>query len=415
MMYFIVDYVRHNFILLFVLVGILLVTETGEQEKNGRIVEQRLLMLVIFLLTIVDCIDYDIKNYGGPLQIRIAAAVLGYCLRPSIGILATAMINRDYRQKLWLWIPLIVNALVYSTCFYSGICIDFSENRFITGPLYYTVYIVALFYGIMFLYMIMKHMKTRFYYENLILCFSVFVIGCAAVMDAKEERNTYLFPILAVALLFYYVYLQLQQRKLRTLEWELKQQEQQNQLMISQIQPHFMYNTLATVSYLCVVDPPLAEKTINQFADYLRQNMNVIGTNEPIPFPKELEHTKIYTEIEKLRFDNIDVLFTIEDRDFLIPALTVQPMVENAIRHGVRAREHGIVEVHTWRTESYHMIEISDNGVGFNTDAPMSADRPHIGLRNVKTRLEGMVNGDMTVQSTLGEGTKILIRIPRQV
>lgn len=411
-MFYFIDYIRHNFILLFALVGIGLVTEVTEREKGERVMERRLLMLIILALSIIDCIDYDIKIYGGPLLLRITAAFIGYCLRPLIGVLSICMANRKMRQKIWLWIPIVINAAAYSTCFYSDICISFDNNGFVTGPLYWTVYLISLFYGIVFLVLISHKMKKRVLSENVILCFTVIIIAIAAVMDSQEPRNTYLFPILSVGLLFYYVYIQLQQRKLKTLEWELKQQEQQNQLMISQIQPHFMYNTLATVGYLCVVDPPLAEQTISQFSEYLRQNMNVIGTNEPIPFRKELEHTQIYTEIEKLRFDNIDVIYMIDDEKFLIPALTVQPIVENAIRHGIRAREQGVVEVRTWKTDQYHMIEILDNGVGFDTEAPLSDDRPHIGLNNVKTRLKGMVNGDMVVESTPDEGTIITISIP---
>jgi sensor histidine kinase YesM len=113
-----------------------------------------------------------------------------------------------------------------------------------------------------------------------------------------------------------------------------------------------------------------------------------------------------------IRFPNIHVDYDIRDTDFDLPPLTIQPLVENAIRHGVRIRDYGQVTVSTDRTEQYHTIRIQDNGVGFDVDSIKEADITHIGLRNVKERLETMCEGSMMIYSKIEQGTTIVIRIP---
>ncbi|MBQ1397281.1 MAG: hypothetical protein IIY89_02165 [Clostridia bacterium] len=104
--------------------------------------------------------------------------------------------------------------------------------------------------------------------------------------------------------------------------------------------------------------------------------------------------------------------YDIGDSHFLMPSLTLQPMVENAIRHGVRVRDEGIVRVITRRKDDYHEIMIQDNGCGFDLEKIEDADGTHIGIRNVRERLESMCGGALTIDSMIGEGTTVTIRIP---
>ena len=120
----------------------------------------------------------------------------------------------------------------------------------------------------------------------------------------------------------------------------------------------------------------------------------------------------MYAEIEKIRFPSIEIVYDIEEDDFELPALTIQPLVENARRHGVRIRENGRVEVEVRKKRYGYRIIIRDNGKGFDTNAPLSAERSHIGLNNVRDRIETMCHGEMKIESKVGEGTTITIRIP---
>ena len=113
-----------------------------------------------------------------------------------------------------------------------------------------------------------------------------------------------------------------------------------------------------------------------------------------------------------VRFDNIRVEYDIEDSDFTLPPLTLQPMVENAIRHGVRVREQGVVQVHTSKTVSGHQIVIRDNGIGFDLKEAPSQPGQHLGIQNVRERIESMCGGTLTIESTEGAGTVVTITIP---
>ena len=112
------------------------------------------------------------------------------------------------------------------------------------------------------------------------------------------------------------------------------------------------------------------------------------------------------------RFEDISVEYDIQDLNFLIPALTVQPLVENAIRHGVRGVDNGKVRVSTEKNEHWHEIIVRDNGTGFDADSLSSQEGTHIGINNVKERIEKLCMGSLTIDSRVGEGTRIVIRIP---
>ena len=184
--------------------------------------------------------------------------------------------------------------------------------------------------------------------------------------------------------------------------------------MVSQIQPHFLFNTLSTIQVLTETDPEKASEVIEKFALYLRQNIDSLSQETMIPVKKEIEHSKTYSDIEQVRFPSISIRYEIEDEDFLIPSLTIQPLVENAIRHGVRGKKHGWVNVSTWRDTDAHVINIRDNGKGFDVDRMISETRngDHIGVKNVRDRIVDMAGGSFAIESEEGEGTSVTIRIP---
>ena len=121
-----------------------------------------------------------------------------------------------------------------------------------------------------------------------------------------------------------------------------------------------------------------------------------------------------YSDIEMVRFDNVKVIFAIKDKDFKLPVLTIEPMVENAIKYGVRAREKGKVEVITYKEDNNHVLVIRDNGVGFNLDAINYDTKNHVGIENVKTRVENMVFGTFKIESEIDKGTTVTITVPEE-
>lgn len=184
--------------------------------------------------------------------------------------------------------------------------------------------------------------------------------------------------------------------------------------MISQIRPHFIYNTLGSIEYLCEEDPQKARKLVHSFAKYLRGNFGELDNPRPIRMSQEMEHVRHYLSIENVRFPDMTFTFEMNSGDFMLPALTIQPIVENAIKHGLMPLEHGgCIHVTSWDAPSHHCICVEDDGVGFDPNILLD-ERKHIGLRNIRARLETMVGGSLNIESTIGKGTKVEIKIPRE-
>ena len=196
-------------------------------------------------------------------------------------------------------------------------------------------------------------------------------------------------------------------------EAELK--ESRISIMLSQIKPHFIYNTLGTIERMCIKDPPKAFELVRNFSLYLRGNFSELDSVTPIRFAEELKHVEYYINIEKVRFPDMSIEYNVEATEFVIPALSVQPLVENAIKHGLmRLETGGTVKLHSYETSTHFCVEVTDNGVGFDTDAPID-EKKHLGLRNIRGRLNAMVNGDLVLESKPGVGTKAVIMIPKEV
>lgn len=187
-------------------------------------------------------------------------------------------------------------------------------------------------------------------------------------------------------------------------------------VMASQIQPHFMYNALTSIAMMCTIDPPTAQEATITFAKYLRGNMDSLKQNRPVPFAQELEHLKKYLYIEKLRFgDKLNIEYDITATVFKLPMLSVQPLVENAVKHGVGMKKKGgTVKISTRETETAYMVIVSDDGVGFDPSAPRPDDgRSHVGMDNTRMRLKEMCGGEIKIKSTVGEGTTATIILPK--
>ena len=184
--------------------------------------------------------------------------------------------------------------------------------------------------------------------------------------------------------------------------------------MMSQIRPHFIYNTLGSIEQLCELDPPKAGELVHNFAKYLRGNFGELDSSKPILMSQEMDHVHYYISIENVRFPDMAFSFEMNSEDFSLPALTVQPIVENAIKHGLMKLEKGgSIRVVSYETDTDYCILVEDDGVGFDT-SQLVEDKKHIGIRNIRDRLKVMVGGTLEIESTQGVGTKVLIKIPKE-
>lgn len=182
-------------------------------------------------------------------------------------------------------------------------------------------------------------------------------------------------------------------------------------IMVLQMRPHFICNTMMGIYYLCDQDPDKAKQVTLDFTTYLRKNFTAIASEKTIPFRDELEHTRAYLAVEQAQFeDELFVRFDTPHTMFRVPPLTLQPIVENAVKHGMKSSNNPIhISVATRQTKSASEIIVEDDGPGFQ---PVDDNEPHIALNNIRHRLELMCKGTLTVTPREGGGTSVKVTIP---
>ena len=250
--------------------------------------------------------------------------------------------------------------------------------------------------------------------EKLILMsFEIFPL-LAYIFGSITTTYTWVFPSYLLSVLLIYIRI-FSQRDKKIAEQQVILTKQSTALMISQIQPHFLYNVLTTISNLCVTDPEEAEETTVLFSQYLRTNLDSLRNQEPVPFATELSHIKTYVELEKKRFgDILSVEYDIKEQNFKVPSLGIQPIVENSIKHGIRGKNApGCVKISTFKDDSSYKIIVEDDGIGFDMNMPPKEDgRSHVGMINVRERLKQMCGASVEVSSSPGNGCRTEITIP---
>ena len=195
-------------------------------------------------------------------------------------------------------------------------------------------------------------------------------------------------------------------------EEEKKTKEAYIKVMMSQIQPHFVYNTLSSISTLITLDPNKAKVALDEFTEYLRMNISTLTNNRLINFEDELKHIETYVSLEKMRFsDRLNVTYDIKVKDFELPPLTIQPLVENAIKHGILKKvEGGSITLKTYKEDNVIYVEVKDDGVGFNIDDIDFKNDKHFGINNIKHRLTSMCHADISIESNPNKGTKVVVK-----
>ena len=247
---------------------------------------------------------------------------------------------------------------------------------------------------------------------------SAFAIYCFLPLIAIIIQNVfkgyaiaYLSIIIAVEILFFFVNIQ---KNIDLAQEEKKNREAQITLMLSQIQPHFIYNSLSSISTLITIDPDRAQASLDDFTDYLRMNLSSITDTRLIPFEKELKHIKTYLSLEKIRFnDRLNVIYNIKTTDFDVPPLTIQPLVENAVKHGILKKiEGGTVTLKVYEDDLSYIIEVIDDGVGFNIN-DIDFNEDHYGLNNIRYRITESLNGTIEFNSEINVGTKVIVKFSK--
>ena len=399
--------------LLLQLIGLVIVViaDSYLQKKQKRIL--LLIALLAFSLLVRDRWDSVLTERPDRL-LRTLLGIYGYGIRPVILVLYLKTLEMNRSRKL-LWCLVAANAAIYLSALFSGISFRITEeNLFAMGPLGYISHVLCAGLLAILVYESVKKSLQRNATGSFILLLDAGLLVLATVWDWLQGGSgpiSWLTVVVVSSCLFYYLWLHMQSAFAHEQALEA---EQRIQIMMSQIQPHFLFNTLSTIQALCRIDPEKASETTEKFGTYLRMNIDSISQSSLIPFRKELEHTRIYADIEMMRFPYIHISYDIKEDDFELPALSIQPMVENAIRHGVRGRYNGSVKIMTRGEENEIVISVIDNGKGFDPEGTEEAGGMHIGIRNVRERIEVLCGGSLEIESEPGKGSTVTIRLPRR-
>ena len=289
---------------------------------------------------------------------------------------------------------------------FNGMFFSFDENGcFVNGPMYGLVRAFDLIVIIIGIFWVMCYRKILTLREiSFLISFNVLPLLSMTLQRFWEPTPQYM----AVTLSLIVIYVLFHGEITRQLA------DSRISIMLSQIQPHFMHNMMTTIMYMCRTEPEEAEKTVGQFADYLRANMDSLTLKQCIQFETELKHVKTYWSLEEKRFgDKIRAVYDIQENSFMLPSLTIQPIVENAVKHGMRKGKQLTVTIRTYSDVNNYYVEINDDGRGFDVNAFENDGKSHIGIKNVQQRLKMMCGGELMVNSVPDQGTDAVIKIPK--
>ena len=319
------------------------------------------------------------------------------------------------RHPLWLTVLALwagYGILLIVTQFTTAIYYVSPDNVYHRGPLYPVLLILPVLIMLVTLVGLLRRREKLS--RKQFAAFLVYLIVPMAAMLAQMFFYGLFFIVFgtAVSALVMLVFILTDQMD-RYSRQQAENARQKANIMVLQMRPHFIYNTLASIYYLIDQDQEKAQQVTRDFMTYLRRNFTAIVQEDTIPFTEELEHTRAYLAVEKARFtDKLFVDFDTPHTRFRVPTLTLQPIVENAVKHGVSPGLEPLhIIVSTRLTDEGSVLTIEDSGAGF---VPPRGDKnePHIALANLTERLQMLCAGSLTIGPGKAGGTRVTVVIP---
>lgn len=397
-------------------IGMIIVITSLAFRKYQVFLQQEFLGIVLIFVSFWMCgeskmpVDYvrqDIQHYITMISLNFIP----------VFIMALCYLRNNHRRKIIDWIF----AGVTFMCSLYFIIVQLHIIEFVD-----TFYLIHFFIFLSVICMLgviidkKKQGKAK-YINSEIFCVGLLIVAvCMEILLFYMGKSRTIGIYIRIAVLVYAIHMMIVGYKkmfssvLEKIDLEKKLQLSQVQLMTSQIQPHFIYNTLHSIQALIRCEPEEAYRMVQYFSTYLRAELSLMNEQTVIPFSQELKHIQAYVEIEKIRFGKrLQVNYEILESDFSVPPLSVQPLVENAIKHGVcRKIQGGTVWVRAGKNDIGYQIEIRDDGVGFDVDQLPEEGSDSYGIRNIRFRIEQICRGKLIIESYPGEGSRVVIEIP---
>ncbi len=285
-----------------------------------------------------------------------------------------------------------------------------SDGRFFlkdSHPFLYLPMIAISILSLFFVVLRRNKLSRRLFFASLLFLIPTMI---ATVIHALVFSILVLNISLCISSIVMYILILMDQME----QYRLQQAAIANQnarIMVLQMRPHFIYNTMSSIYYLCEQNPKKAQQVILDLTSYLRKNFNAMVSNNTILFTEELEHIRAYLAVEHAQYeDNLFVEYDTPHTRFRLPPLTLQPLVENSIKHGMDPDSDPLhILIRTEETKSGSIILVKDDGPGFD---PKNVFDSNNALANIKQRLEMMCKGSITITSHKGEGSVVKVVIP---
>lgn len=312
---------------------------------------------------------------------------------------------------------------------FTGLLYTFDEtNHYHRAPGFFLQIILALGVMVLLLAMII-HYRDGFQKPDFINLSVALVLMVSAGFTQSLFYGISIINLglsLVMVLLFFSHELMISRQKLEQ-EQELlryqaalaQQQHEQTRnwmhLVTAQIQSHFISNTLIMIQAMYHEAPKAADGVMNDFIGYLQYSFQDVSAATLLPIQREVTHARRYTDIQEERWPDIEFLYEVAPVDFVLPVLTIQPLVENAILHGILPKgSGGIVTVRVWQQDGMNCVAVEDDGVGFHPEDPdnQRSQTRHLGMENVRSRVETLCRGTLTVEPLPQGGTRVLVQIP---
>ena len=413
--------VSENYIAFLILGGLLVIMYAYREVSLPASKTFRLIAFALFVMCIFDIVERWAASSYDRLNIRVFASVVHYIVQPLIIYLELAvLVPHKHSNKLSSIIhsfPIFINSLIYLVAPFTGELVFWydSDYDFHRGPLGISIYVVTFIYLALLIYWAFKSFHVNNQRLSTVLLFMAAIAILTGGLEAFNIVSGFIDEAFAFGVFLFYMYLiTVHERQIREelVEKELEISQQELALLRHQIRPHFVFNTLSIIKSLIRSNPPKAIECLEDFSDYLRANLDILTSEGLVPFDEELGNIQAYVSLAMAdETKDVNVKYDINEHHFRLPPLSIEPFVENAIKHGLT--NGGTIVVSTTSDDNSFIVTISDDGPGYKLNETKEAKkRKGIGIDNSRIRLAKQCNGTLDIKSD-SSGTVVTVRIPK--
>ena len=421
-----VEFLNSNYLTVLIAVSIMVI---GFVFKDSKIPAARFIPIITSIVLVsattyfLNVWSYDMTHTPGTvadlqwhIKFRTIVSIVDYVIQPLYVLIELMIIVPDMKNRFLFSIPAIINTIMYVTSpLTNGLVFKIDDtNSFSRGPLGNTIYIVTAFYLIVLVLVSIKSFRDDNRRKGILLMFIVCMTLTSMYLEYRNWVPGYIDEVSALSILIYYIYLiVVYQQELREsiAQKELKIAKDKVTMLQEQIRPHFIFNSLNIIRALIKRDPTKAADGIDHFADYLRSHVYALNGPDLIRFEDELYNVKAFIALAQPSYeDMIDISYDLKATDFMIPPLSLEPIVENAVKHGI-GKEGGYIRVSSDLIDENYVIKVENSNPGRIDYTEKERAGMGVGLENTRARLDIQLGGSIDLER-MEDKTMVTICIP---